>query len=145
MSLGTSCVLPSFRRSLGLLVRFSHCQRAHIELFTVVPQWRAAWVRWLSVVISEAAAMHCFSLCSTEHLFQIQNQAVFRATQRTGPTGAPSESTAKDIISARISCPMLAASIVPLLDWLPECCGSRYFAILTTPTHLVTTPLHFLL
>ena len=73
----------------ALLVRLSHCQRARSEVFAVVPLWRAAWTRWLSVVISEAVAKHCFSLCSTEQPSQIQSQSDFRATQRTGLTGKP--------------------------------------------------------
>ena len=42
----------------AFLVRLSHCQRARSEVFAVVPLWRAAWIRWLSVVKSEAAAKH---------------------------------------------------------------------------------------
>ena len=45
--------------------------------------------RWLSVEISDAAAKHFFSLCSTEHPFQIQNLYIFHATQRTGLADEP--------------------------------------------------------
>ena len=117
--------LPSYRvvsydsglEVWALLVRSSHCQRARSELCAVVPFWRAAWIRWSSVVISEAAAKHCFQLCSTEQPSQIQNQSIFHATQRTGLTDNTSDSTAREIISARISFPS-CATIVPLLDWL---------------------------
>ena len=70
----------------ALQMRLSHYLRARGAVSAVVPRWRAAWTRWLSVGISEAAAKHCFSLCSTEHPFQIQNLSIFHATQRTGPT-----------------------------------------------------------
>ena len=42
-----------------------------------------AWIRTLSVVTSEAAAMHCFMLCSTKHRSQIQNLSIFHSTQKT--------------------------------------------------------------
>ena len=98
----------------------------------MVPLWRAAWTRCLSVVISEAAAKHCFSLCSTQQFSEIQNQSDFPATHQ-----ATSESTAKETISARISFPARAA-VVPLLDWLPACVAHD-FSTLRTPTRSVTT------
>ena len=57
-------------------------------------------------------------LCSMVHLSQIQNLSIVHASQRTGHGQTSSESTAKDIISARISIPSRTA-IVPLLDWVP--------------------------
>ena len=63
----------------------------------------------------------CDLLCPKEHLFQIHNLSVVHPTQTTGPTDdTPSETSAKDIISARISFSPRAA-IFPLLDRLPRC------------------------
>ena len=64
---------------------------------------RAAWIRWHSVVISEAAARHCFSQCSTEQLSLIQNQSDFRATQRAGPTDKPLPSRPRKMSSPLVS------------------------------------------
>ena len=83
----------------------SHLQRARSESCAVVPLWRAAWTRWLSVVISAVAAKLCYLLCSTEHLFQIQNLSVVHAAQPPGKTPC--------------FCPR--AAIIPLLGWLPRC------------------------
>ena len=51
------------------------------------------------MVISEAAAKPCFSLCWTEHPFQTQNLSDFRATQRTGTTDASFSSRPQKISS----------------------------------------------
>ena len=80
------CRTASAMEVWALLMRLSHFLRARGEVFAVVPLWRAAWTRCLSVEISEAAAKHCFSLCSTEHPFQTQNLSISHATQRTVPT-----------------------------------------------------------
>ena len=66
-------------------------------------------IRWLSVVISEAAAKHCPSLCSTEHPFQIQNLSIFHATQRTAPTDKPPPSRLQ-----KISSPLALVSLLVL-------------------------------
>ena len=98
------------------------------------------WIRWLSVVISEAAAKHCFTLGSTEHRSQIQNLSIFHATQNTGPTDKPSLSRQQ-----KISSPLTSAS--PLVLQLHRCSTGflpawrTTFAIVRTPTRLVTTPL----
>ena len=114
VALMTCCFVRLSNGGWALLVRLSHCKRARSEVFVVVPVWRAAWIRWLSVLKSEA----CFSLCLTEQPSQIQNQSDFRATQKTGPTDKPLPSRPQEIIiSARISFSARAA-IVPLLDKL---------------------------
>ena len=61
VALVSCCLARLSNGGLGFLMRLSHYQRARGEVFAVLPLWRAAWIRWLPVVISEAAAMHCFS------------------------------------------------------------------------------------
>ena len=64
----------------ALLMRLSsHHQRARGEALAVVPPLRAAWTRCLPVAISAAAAKPQLSLCSSEHLSQIQNMSIFQA------------------------------------------------------------------
>ena len=66
-------------------------------------------------MVSEAAAEHCFSLCSTDHPFQIQ-------TQRTVRTDKPPPSRLQKISSPLTSVSLLVLHLlVPLLDWLPAC------------------------
>ena len=91
----------------ALLVGLCQYQRARGETFAVVPLQRSAWTRWLSVVISEAAAKHCFSLCLTEHPFQTQNLSIFHATQRTGPTDASLPSRLQ-----KMSSPLASVSVL---------------------------------
>ena len=93
-----------------LLMRLSHCQRARSEVFAVVALQRAAWTRWLSVVVSKAASKLCSQLCSTEHTCQTQNLSIFHATQSTGPTDAS--------LGRRISFPIRAV-IVPVKTGFP--------------------------
>ena len=109
VALISCCLVRLSSGGLGLLGRLSHCQRARSEVFAVVPLQRAAWTRWFSVVISEAAAKRCSMLCSTE-----QNQSDFRATQRTWPTDKPLPSRPK-----KISYPQVSAS--PLVLQLCRC------------------------
>ena len=45
------------------------------------------------------------TLCSTEHLFQIQDMSIFHATQRTGLTDKPPPSRLQKISSACVSFP----------------------------------------
>ena len=123
----------------ALLVRLCQYQRARGEVFAVVPLQRAAWVCWQSVVVSEAAAKHCFSLCLTEHQFQTQNLSIFHATQRTGPTDVshPSrlQKTSSPLASVSVLRRQLYRYSIGFLDvW------RTIFAILRTPTRLVTTP-----
>ena len=63
----------------------SHYLRARGVTYAVVPHWRAAWIRWLSLVTSEASAQTCFELCYPS---QTQNLSNFHSTQRTGPSDA---------------------------------------------------------
>ena len=97
--------------------------------------------RWFPVVISEAAAKHCFSLCSTEHPFQIQNLSIFHATQRTWPTDKPPLSRLQKISSPRASVSLLVLQLYRYSIGFPHV-WRTIFAILRTPTRLVTTP-HF--
>ena len=118
--LSPSCRVVSYGSAMdvwALIVSPPACTRRNICRGA---RWRAAWFRWLTVVISEAAAKHGFSLCSTVHPVQIQNLSVFHATQRTGLTGASLPSRLHKIISTRTSFPARDA-IVPLLDWLLAC------------------------
>ena len=90
----------------GEIVSLPACTQRKIRR---VPLERAAWIRWLSVVISERGR-------STEQLSQIQKESVFRATQRTGPTDKPLPSRPQ-----KISSPLASAS--PLV--LCNCTASR--------------------
>ena len=110
-----------------VLARVSHCQRARSEVSIVVPHWRDAWIRWLPVVTSEAAAKHCFMLLSKDHRSQIQNQSGFRATQRTGP-----------VTDSLLALQLQRYSIGYPHEW------RTIFATQRTPTRFVTT-LHSLL
>ena len=80
VALMSCCLVQLSNEVWAFLVKLSHYQRAQREVFAVVPLLRAAWIHWLSVVISEAAAKH-FSVCSTEHPFQIQNVNFYRARE----------------------------------------------------------------
>ena len=99
------------------LVRLSNGGLGPPDETAVVPLWRAASTRRLSEVPSAALATHCFSLCSTERPEPVKFFWRPRA----------SETTAKDIISARIGFRARAA-ILPLLDWLPERVARDFFA-----------------
>ena len=98
-----SCCLA--RHSNGgletLLVRLlSHCQRARSEVFAVVPLQRAAWIRWLSVVISAAAAKHCFiAVLNGTSTTDPDTSQFFVRPLRTGPTGKPPPSRPQKISS----------------------------------------------
>ena len=114
----------------ALLTRpLSHYMRARGATFAVVPHWRAD-PQWRQARPQQFTDVRC-----------AKNSAlllsIFHETRELACGQATFESTAKDIISARISFPARAA-IVPLVDWLPA------RAILRTPTRLVTT-LHSLL
>ena len=65
VALISCCLVRLSNGGLDFLVTLSHCQRVRSEVFALVPLQRAASTRWLSVVISEAAAKRCFSLCLT--------------------------------------------------------------------------------
>ena len=68
----------------------------------------------------------CSPYCSTEQSISDPQPGNFSCDAENWAYGqATSESTAKDIISARISFPARAA-IVPLLDWLPACVAHEY-------------------
>ena len=104
----------------GLLVRKNYYQCARSEVLALLPRWRAAWTRWLSVVISEAAAAkHSFSMCATEHPFQIQNLSIFHATQGTGT----SEATAKDLRSHQFPRSCCNCTVTRLASRM---CGARF-------------------
>ena len=132
-----SCCLV--RPSNGGPGPLSHCQRARSEVFAVVPLQRAAWTRWLSVVISEAAAKHCFSLCPTEHPFQIQNLSMFHATQRIGLTDKPPPSRLQKVSSPLASAFSLALQLYHCSIGFPDAWRTTS-AIQRTPSRLVTTP-----
>ena len=107
-------------------VRLSHCQRSRSEVFDVVPLWRAAWTRWLSVVISEVCSKALFFALLNGTSISDPEPVNFHATARIGPADRPPPSRPpKDIISARISFPARAA-IVPLLDWFPACAAHDF-------------------
>ena len=89
IALLSCCLVRLSNEGLALFMRLSHFLRESGEVSAVVPRWRAAQIRRISVGMSEAAAKHCFSLCSTKQPFQIQNLSNCHATQRTGPTDEP--------------------------------------------------------
>ena len=62
VALMSCCLVRLSNEVWAFLVKLSHYQRAQRELFAVVPLLRAAWIHWLSVVISEAAAKHFFGV-----------------------------------------------------------------------------------
>ena len=133
------CLVRPSNGGLNLLVRSSHYQRARGEVFAVVPRWRAAWTRSLSVVISEAAAKHCFSLCLTEHPFQIQNLSIFRATQGIGPTDASLPCRMHKTSPPRASASLLVLQLYCCSTGFPQVWRTT-LATLRTPTLLATTP-----
>ena len=117
----------------AFLVRLSPHQRARSKVFAVVPPWRAAWTRWLSVVISAAAAKAMFIAVLNGTALSSPEPVSFSCDPESWACGqATSESTAKDIISL--------ASVSPLALQLHRCSiGSLHachtiFAILRTPT-----------
>ena len=89
------------------------------EVSAVVPLLKEAWIRWLSAMMSDAAAKLCFFAVLNGTAISDPESVNFSCDPENWAYGqATSESTAKDIIPARISFPARAA-IVPLLDWLP--------------------------
>ena len=119
------------------LMRSSHYLRARGTIFAVVPHWRAAWIRWLSVVTSEASAKPCFSLCWTEHPSQSQNLSNFHATQRTGPTDASLPSRLQQISSPHASASLLVLQLYHYSIGFPPVWRTT-LEILRIPTGLVT-------
>ena len=102
----------------ALLVRISHCLHARGEVSAMVPALRAAWIRWLSAGISDAAAKLFFGVLNGTTISDPESVNFSCDPENWAYGEATSESTAKDIIPARIGFPARAA-IVPLLDWLP--------------------------
>ena len=128
----------------ALQVRLSHCRRARSEAFAVVLLYRAAWMRWLSAVIIEAAAVHCFMLCLKEHRSQIQNLSFFHATQNSEPAGKPILSRPQKILLHLASASPLAPQLYRCSTGFPPA-WRTIFVILKTPTRLVGTNLRSLL
>ena len=106
----------------ALLMRLlSRYQRARSEVFAVVPLWRPALTRWLSVAMCAAAAKLFFSLCARRNTYcRTRTCQFFRRPSELSPRTKWLRDNRKRIISARISFPARAA-IVPLLGWLPSC------------------------
>ena len=61
VALQSCCLVQPSNGGLGPPGETAHYLRARGVPFAVVPHWRAAWTRCLSVVISEATAKPCFS------------------------------------------------------------------------------------
>ena len=119
----------------AFLARLSHCWRARSEVFAVEPLQRAAWTRWPSVVMSQAAAKHCFRCAK-------RNIHVSLFFMRPGQLGL--QTCHLPSRPRKMSPPLV--SVAPLVPQF-----HRYsigfphvwraiFAILRTPTRLVTTP-----
>ena len=106
-----------------LMRLLSHYLCARGVAFAVVPLWRAA------------ATKHCFSLCSTEHPFEIQNLSIFHATQRTGPTDAslPSHASVSPLVLQLYRCsvgfPRVAHDFCKPEDPDAPGDGSSFFAV----------------
>ena len=74
-----------------------------------------------------AAAKHCFSLCSTEHPFQVQNLSIFRAIERTGFADEALPSRPQKITSPLPSVPLLVLQLHRYLDALGD--DSSFFTV----------------
>ena len=123
----TSCCLARLSSGgLGLLIRLlSHYQRARSEVFAVVPLLRAALAGWPSVAISAAAAKLFFVMLNGTSITDPEPVNFLCDPESWAYGRYTPETSAKDIISARISF-AASAAVVPLLDWLPACVADDF-------------------